>query len=167
MALNPALLASQIQAAIAAPSVTPEILGFATAVCEEIIENGLATFAYFSGPHIISELDGASLANRVAGYLGRGPESANTIKFCTGITEYIMDAGVVFYASKAINPPLVPPELSWQNQGTITLLIGPDMADSIESFVGAPFMSSKLIAKCTAICNHIMSNAQVEIGIIF
>ncbi len=169
MALNPSLLASEIQAAIGAPSVTPEILAYATAICEEIIENGLATFTTIPTPHTISDLDGDSLATKVADKIGRGPKSDNTVKFCTGIAEYINDNGIVTYASKPISytPPIVTIPQSWQNEGTISLLIGPDMADLIEEKVGAPFMSSKLIAKCTAICNHITSNAQVEIGKIF
>ncbi len=166
MAVNFNDLADEIASAIAAPK-TPEIIGFSKAVLEELTVNGSATYNDFASPHPISGMTESSLANKIATYIGgRGPATTMSIKYAKGIVDHIQNDGFVEYGSKPLNPPTVNPGQEWMNDGTIKSLVGVSMANEIELNIGSPFMSAKLIAKCTAICDHIMNNAEVEVGVI-
>ena len=165
MATNVNLLASEIATALGAP-VTPEIIGFSQALLDEFTGNCTATMNDYPTPHTMSGMDESRLATNSAIAMGKaGQETDMTIKYCKGIIDHIQNDGIVTYASK---PPssTVPPGEEWMNDGTISGLDGSAMASEIESNVGAPFMSPKLIAKCSAICDHIMTNAEVEEGVI-
>lgn len=167
MALSGSGLAEEIRSAMNFPSPTStQLIGWATGIVEEITTNGMATFGTIAGPHPISGLTGSSMAGKVANYAGYPGVSAQLLNFCTAIANHIMTNGVVTYAGPPPAPPAIPPSAAWYTGGTISGLSGSLMASDVASAVGFPGVSAPLLNKCTAIANHIMTNAQVESGVI-
>jgi hypothetical protein len=160
VSVNPSLLASEIATAVGHPgNVTVQIQGFATGILQELTQNGHATVGAPSG-NAISGMTGYSMASKVATAAGYGFVSTPLLHFCNGVTTHIL-TGTVNYTGPI--PPAIPP---WFLGGTIVGLSGPAMAALVQSNVGFPFTSSYLLAMCTAITSHIMTNAQVTSGTI-
>jgi hypothetical protein len=161
MATSPTLLASEVATALNHPGdVTAEVLGWATGLLEELTQNGVATFGGIPGPHSISGMTGLSMASKIAGYAGYPGTTPTLIGYCTGIVAHIQGSGIVTYTGPT------PPGPSYFLGGTISGLSGPAMATLVASSAGYPGTTPVLIAKCTAIANHIMTNAQVVSGVI-
>lgn len=168
MAVNPTQLADEIRSALSFPTpVSDQLIGWATGVLDELTQSGTATSRNFPGPHPISGMTGASMAARiVAASNGKyGFVSTSLLNYCNAVVTHIQSQGQVFYTSPIpSNPP--PPSDSWFLGGTITGLDGNALAVLVAAQVGYPFVSTQLIAKCTAMVNHIMSNAEVTDGTI-
>ena len=105
----------------------------------------------------------AALIAPLAGYPGVTPDLLN---FCTGVANHILAAGQVFYSGPPPAPPVLPPSLAWFLGGTISGLSGSAMADLVKTTMGKPSVTSELLNQCTAIANHIMTNATVVSGVI-
>ena len=163
MAMDKDALASEIAQAMGHSHVTQQLKGFAQGIIEEV-RNGTATFNLVPTPHPISAIVGPNMAQLVATYAGYGYASPELTQYCTGVATYIMASGIVTYASPE-SPP-TPPDKAWFLEGTISGLVGSAMASTVASFVPFPYVSKELLAKCTAICNHIVNNAEVESGVI-
>jgi len=165
MALNANDLATEIRNAMGFPAPnSPQLVGWAQGVINEITTNGSATFGTTPGPHTISGMTGASMASFVvASSGGNYPVATSELTaFCQGIINHIQGDGQVFYTG----PNTGIPATSWFQGGTITNLDGSAMANEIVTQVGYPNASPELIAECTAIVDHIEGNAEVESGVI-
>lgn len=162
MATNDTLLASEIAAALGHPGdVTLPVQGFAEGILDELTSNGIAGFGGIPGPHPISGMTGASMASKVAAAAGYPGVSPELMSYCSGIVLHIQTAGQVFYTG-----PIPPPPPGFELDGTITGLNGAAMAALIVGMVPYPGATSELIDKCTAIADHIMTNAEVVSGAI-
>lgn len=168
MAVNPNQLADEVRSAMGYPAPTSDqLVGWATGVLDELTQNGTATSRNIPGPHTISGMTGASMAAKiVAASNGTyGFISTELEAYCGAIASHIQSSGQVFYTAPIpTNPP--PPSESYFLNGTITGLDGPTLASLVASAVGYPFVSALLLAKCTAITSHIMSDAEVTDGTI-
>lgn len=161
MATNYTQLAGEIATALGHPgNVTPQVLGFARGILEELTLNGSASFGGTPGPHPISGLSGTSMASRVRSYAGYSTVTSQLQGFCTGIATHIM-TGVVTYTG-----PTSPTPPNWFLGGTISGMTGSGMANLVKSSVPFPNVTSQLLAMCQAVVNHIQSNAQVASGVI-
>lgn len=161
MATSPALLADEVATALGNPgNITSQVLGWATGLLEELTQNGSATFGGFAGPHPISGMSGSSMATKIANYAGYPGANSTLIAYCNGIVSHIQGSGTVTYTSPTGLPP------NWFLGGTISGLSGSAMAAEVASSVGYPGVSPELLAKCTAIADHITGNAEVVSGVI-
>lgn len=163
MATSFPLLATEIATAIGQSYVTTQVMGFAHGILEELTQNGTATFGFTPTGHTISGMTAASMAGKIATYAGYGYASPELVNFCMGIVTHIQGAAIVTYTGPIFPPP---PPPGWFLGGTISGLSGPAMASLVQSYVGYPSVSPQLLAKCTAIANHIMTNASVVSGVI-
>ena len=164
MAMNPVGLASEIADALGQP-VNAHLIGWSTGVISHVLM-GVATFANIPGPHPISGLIGATMAALVASNAGYPGTTPQLIGYCTAITTHIMTAGSVTYTSPILNPPAVPPPAAYLLGGTISGLNGNLLASMVAINMGQLVPTPELTKKCTAIANHIMTNAQVNLGVI-
>lgn len=165
MAMDEVGLADEVATAMGYPFTSPQLIGWAKGVVEEV-RNGVATFGDIPTPHTISAISGPAMADLIATYAGYGFTTPELINFCTAIATNIMADGIVTYASPPPAPPgLLPPD-AWFLDGTISGLDGSAMAALVASMVGYPNVSTKLLAECTAIVSHIMGNAEVVSGVI-
>lgn len=163
MATNASQLADEIRVAMAFPAPTStQLIGWATGVLDELTSNGMATSRFFAGPHPISGMSASSMATKVADEAGYPGVSDELLDYCEAIVEHIEGDGEVFYTA-----PLPPPDAdAWFLNGTISGLDGSTLASLIASKVGYPGVSTKLLAKATAIVDHIQDNAEVTDGVI-
>lgn len=168
MAVNPAGLSEEIRVAMGFPLPTSQqLIGWSTGVLDELTQSGTATSRNVAGPHTISGMTGPSMAARIVAassgtYPFISPELTN---YCNAIVQHIQTSGQVFYTGPVPgNPP--PPSASWFEGGTISGLSGPVLASLVVAQVGYPFVSTRLLAKCTAIVDHIQNNAEVLDGVI-
>lgn len=163
MAVSISSLASEIASALGHPGdVTQEVLGWATGVLNELTQSGIATFGGGTPTgHTISGMTGASMASRVASAAGYPSISTELLNFCTAIASYVQGNTIVTYTGPP--PPANP---NYFQNGTISGLVGSGLANAVQASVGYPFVSSPLLAKCSAITSHIMTNAQVQLGVI-
>ena len=165
MAMNGPQLGSEIAAALGFPgNVTTEVLCFGTSIVTHV-QTGTATFGGFPGPHPISGLDGNALASLV-GSCAYPFVSPELLTYCSIIANYIMASGVVTYTGPPPNPP--GGEVGFREGGTISGMDGNQLAQLIHTALYSAFAgpSAPLIAKCTAIVDHIQNNAEVENGVI-
>lgn len=165
MALDEVALADEIASAMGYPSTSAQLVGWAKGVVEEV-KHGVATFGNIPGPHPISGVLGPSMASLISNYAGYGSVSPELTSFCAGIATHIISSGVVTYTSPVPAPPALLPADAWFLGGTISGLSGAGMAALVQSMVGYPSISSKLLAECNAIASHIMANAEVVSGTI-
>jgi len=165
MALNETALAQDIADAMGFPTVSAQLVGWSKGVIEEV-KKGVATFGNIPTPHPISGIVGSSMASLITNYAGYGTTSPELTSFCNGIATHIVTSGVVTYTSPVPAPPAIMPPAAWFLGGTISGLSGGAMASMVQTMVGFPSVSSKLLAECTAIADHIMNNAEVVSGVI-
>lgn len=164
MAVNPTQLADEIRSAMLFPApVTLQLTGWATGVLQELTQSGIATSRVIPGPHPISGMSGASMAALVAAAAGYPFVSIPLLNYCNAIVQHIQTAGQVFYTAPVGSPN---PADNFFLNGTITGLDGSTLAALVAAQVGYPFVSTRLLAKCTAIVNHIQTNAIVTDGVI-
>lgn len=160
-------LADEIRTEMGFPAPTSQqLIGWATGVVTHIQTAGIATFGNIPGPHPITGLSGPVMAATIApiaGYPGTTPELIN---YCTGIATYIMANGVVTYTGPAPMPPTILPPAAWFLGGTISGMDGNAMSVVVAGLLGLGPPTPPLINKCTAIANHIQTNAQVVSGVI-
>jgi hypothetical protein len=162
MATSAAGLAADVATALGHPGdVSAPVLGWATGVLGELTQNGIATFGLIPGPHPISGMTGASMASKIALAAGYPGPTPILIAYAGAICTHIQSSGFVTYTS-----PTSPIPPNWFLGGTISGLNGPAMATLVAAACGFPGTTPILIAKCTAIASHIMSNAQVVSGVI-
>jgi hypothetical protein len=166
MAVNPSQLAIQLANGIGQTFTTAQVEAFASGILDELTQNGSATFGDIAGPHPISGLSGASMANQIAPAAGYPGISDTLQNFCQAIADHITDNGVVTYTGPAPNPPAIPPSEAWFLGGTISGLNGPGLALEVAAAVGYPGTSAELIGFCSAITDHIEANAEVTSGVI-
>lgn len=168
MAVNSPQLSDEIRVAIGFPlPISDQLIGWATGVLDELTQSGTATSRNFPGPHPISGMTGASMASRIiaASNGTYGFVSTELTNFCNAIVSHVQTSGQVFYTSPIpANPP--PPSDSWFLGGTITGLDGTVLASLVAAQVGYPFVSTQLLAMCTAFVTHIQTNAEVTDGVI-
>lgn len=165
MAMNETQLAQEVADAMGYSTVTSQLIGWAKGIVEEV-KNGSATFGNIPGPHPISGVLGPNMATLIANYAGYGYATPELTNFCTGVAKHIVSSGVVTYTAPPPAPPAIMPPQAWFLNGTISGLDGSAMASLVATMVGYPNVSAKLLAECTAICDHIMSNAEVTSGVI-
>lgn len=159
MAMNPTDLASEIASALGYPgNVTIQVQGFAQGIIEEITQNGVASTGAVPSPHNISGITGASMAAKVANYAGYGYVTPTLLGYCTGIVSHITSSAVVSYTGPGGLPPL------FFLGGTISGLSGAAMAIQVALSAGYPGVTPQLLAKCTAIADHIMNNGEANNG---
>jgi len=159
LAVNPTDMADEIRIGMGFPPPTSDInIGWATGVLAELTENGTASFGGSPGPHPVSGLTGPSMALKIqteAGYPFISPELT---LYATALSNYIIAFAVVTYTG----PPPSAGNPDWYLGGTIGGMTGAAMAAAVALGVGFPFVSTELLNKCTAIVDHIQSNAEVE-----
>lgn len=158
MAVNAPQLAIEMTNAMGYPlPASTELEAFATGLLNGLT-GGVATTGPASG-NTISGIVGPSIAAEIASliptYSGVSTELNN---FCTAYATYVMASAIVTYTG--------PGTPSYFTGGTISGLIGAALAATIQSTVGYPFISTKLLAMSTAIVDHIIANAEVESGVI-
>lgn len=167
MATSIPQLAVEIRDAMGFPAPTSkQLIGFAHGILEELTQNGQATKHFMASGHKISGMTAPSLAGKIAQYAGYGYVSPQLLAFSNGVVTHIQTAGIVTYSAPPTAPPAIPPGADWFLDGKISGLSGPAMAALIVVNVGFPFTSSQLIKMCTAICSHIVDNAEVVSGVI-
>ncbi len=163
MAVNAPQLADEVAAALGYDTTSTQLIGWATGILEELTQNGIATFGFTPSGHTISGMTPASMASKIANYAGYGSVSTELLNYCTGIVNHIHGTAIVTY----IGPPFPPPPPpGWYLGGTISAINGAGMASMVAAAVGYPGVSAQLLAKCTAICDHIIANALVVSGVI-
>ncbi len=167
MATSSSGLAEEVRKAMVFPlPISKELIGWATGVLNELTGNGTATARIIPGPHSISGMTGGSMADKVvqeAGY----PNASKELKlYCGAIVAHIQGSGQVFYIAPIAAPPAIQPADAWFLGGTISGLNGPILAGLIAKAVGYPGVSARLLAKATAIVDHIQNNAEVTDGVI-
>lgn len=160
MAVSPSVLAAAMSTGIGQSTVTPQLLGLATGILNELTISGHAAVGHPSG-NLISGMSGSSMASRVATDAGYGSVSTQLLHFCTGITTHILTSGTVSYTG-----PVPPAPIVYFLGGTIHGLSGSAMAALVAADVGYPFVSSQLLGLCDAVATHIMANATVTSGVI-
>lgn len=166
MAMSSALLSLDLQDAMGFPSPpTIELIGLADGIIAELIENGSTTFGNVPGPHLITGITAASMANKISGGAGFPSVSIDLLNMCSGIIKHITESGVVFYAGPPPAPPAIPPSAAYNSGGTISGLSGSAMANEVKTAMGKDSVSIKLLNKCTAIVNHIIINAEINSGV--
>lgn len=132
---------------------SPEVLGFAQGIIDEL-KAGTAGFGGPNpSPYSISGVTGSSMAGRVKNAAPYPSVSSELSAFCGSIATQIQ-AGIVTYSG----PPGGPYALG----GTISGVSG----SAIASGAGFPSVTSQLSGMCNAIANHTVSNAQVVSGVI-
>lgn len=162
MATNATQLADEIRSAMGFPlPVSPQLIGWATGVLDELTSNGSATFGGMAGGHPISGMTGSSMASKVAAAAGYPSVTSELENFCTAIVDHIESDGIVTYIGPV--PPTMP---DWFLGGTISGLDGSALAVLVKDAVGYPSVTSELETFCTAFTDHIMNNAEVESGVI-
>ena len=160
-------LADELRSALNFPAPTSDqLVGWAGGIVDEITQSGSATSRNIPGPHPISGLSGSSMANRVASAAGYDSVSPELLDFCNAISTHIQSFGQVFYTLPVPAPPGIQPPMAFFLNGTITGLNGPLLASAVAAQVGYPSVTPQLLAKCTALTNHIMLNALVTDGVI-
>lgn len=165
MALDPTALASDIASAMGYPTVSPQLIGWASGVLEEV-KNGMATSRNTPSGHTISGISGSAMATLIADYGGYGSVSTQLTNYCGAIASNIMSNAIVTYTAPVLNPPAIQPPDAWYLNGTLSGLDGSSLASDVAAAVGYPSVSAKLLAKCTAITTHIMGNAEITDGVI-
>jgi len=155
MATSASGLSEEIRVAMGFPlPVSAELLGWATGVLGEITTNAVATTGGSAGPHTISGMTGASMASKVVASAGYGSVSTELGDYCDAIVSYIQDNAEIFYT----NGPV------FDSGGTISNLVGSDLAALIASTVGYAGVSTPLLDKSTAMIDHIQDNAEANGG---
>ena len=165
MAMDGLQLADEIAAAMGYSPTSAQLQGFGKGIVEEV-KNGTATFGTTPSGHTISGIVFSSMANLIKTYGGFPSVSAELLALCDGVSSNIMDNAIVTYIGPPPNPPIIEPEDAWFLGGTISGLDGSSMANDVKDAVGFPSVSTLLLAKCTAIVDHIMNNAEVVSGVI-
>ena len=156
MSVNAPGMADEIRSAMGFPTpVTAQLVGWSQGVLDELTISGSAATGSPSG-NAISGLTGASMAARIQSGAGYPSVSTELLAYATALSNYINGNAVVAYT----NPP------TNDSGGTISGMTGAAMAVAVAAGVGFPSVSSELLAKCTAIVDHIQSNALVNGGII-
>jgi hypothetical protein len=159
MPMISALMATEMAAQLGKGPVTNELRQLAASIVEEIQENCIATSGSPTGTISsvlgTASLMGTSMANRHAKKLGLKETPEQLIKFCTGISDHVLTLGIVSY-----------PSTPYTAGGTISGLTGPLMAASVQTQMQLPTVSTELTSICTAIAQHIITNAIVNATII-
>ena len=162
MAMAGHLLAEEIRAEMGFPPPTSvPIIGWATGFVLHMQTSGLATKGGIPGPHIISGINGPGMAALITATALYPFPSPELISFCQAVATYIMTNAQVFYIGPP--PPAAP---DWFLGGTISGLDGAAMAAQVAVAIGKPGPTPDLIAKCSAIVNHLQTNGQVIDGVI-
>ncbi len=164
MATQFTVLGPEIAVAMGYPAVNSYLLGFAHGILDELTMSGKATFGMIPSPHPISGMIPDSMASLIMGYCGYPSVSPDLTKFCTGVVNHIHMAGIVTYTAPPPAPPAILPPAAWFLNGTISGLKGSMMAEEVRGQMGFPTISPKLLAECTAVCDHIIANAKVVSG---
>lgn len=161
MAMSGPLLAQDIADAMGV-SVTPQLICFGNGIVNEI-KLGVPGVGLPTG-NLISGLDYSRAANEIGNCIA-GSVTPEIEDYCMALFLYIMAKAIITYTG----PPPPAPNM-WSIGGKIFSLVGDDMAQDIHDLVydpkGFPGPSDKLKAKCGAIAQHIMLNAEVESGVI-
>lgn len=184
MALNPQQLAQQIAQAIGQEAASPQTLGEATAIIQELMSNGLVSnlpgtvmgVAPPSGGPLsagtatsgkILGISGPTLASAFQSAMGYPSITPQLLSLANGITGHILAAGMVSFTTGMIlgacsNTATSPGALTGlpSTGGKIAGLDGSAMAVMISPPFGGP-PSDQLTNMCKAICTHIMSQAVV------
>ena len=156
-------MANKIKDECGFPMVTPEIIQFCEGVIAETL-TGVATYANVPSGHTITEIEGNPMGVEVANAMSK--EVQETIqKFCTGISNHIVEAALVTYQGPPPSPPHIPPSEAWWANGTISGLDGNAMALKVQAEIQCP-LTPQLIGMCTGIANHIMETTIVERGVL-
>ena len=163
MAVSGSGLADEIRIAMGFPTpVSTQLTGWATGTLDELTISGTAGFGGVAGPHSITGMTGSSMATRVETEAGYPSVSTELTNFCTALVDYIQSNAVVTYTG-----PTPPPPPGFTDGGTISGMVGDDMADDIHDSVGFPGSTSTPLKElCGAIVDHIQANAQVASGVI-
>jgi len=157
-------LAKAIATEMGQDSTPKQLVAWADAVILEIT-TATATKNNFPGPHPISGLVPQRLADNIARGADYPKVTKELLDYCTAITDYITAFATVTYKSP---PPPPPPGKApdWFVDGTISGMVGNDLANLIAITVGFPKTSKEIKQKSKAIVNYIQTNATVLDGII-
>ena len=157
MALSATGLADEIRIAMGFPNpVSAELVGWASGVVTEITVNGSAATGSPGPTNAVSGLSGPTLATSIVSGAGYPGTSAELLSYATAVAGYMVATAKVTY----VNAP------DWNAGGTISLMTGAGMAAAIAAGVGYPSVSAELLAKSTAMVDHIQTNALVNGGTI-
>jgi len=162
MAMNFTQLADEIADAMGYSPTSDKIKAFAHGTVDEV-KTGLATFGGTPGPHPISGVTPSDMADLIKSYGGYPSVTSQLLGYCTGVSNHIMLAGQVYYASP---PPSTSDPIGWHDDGVILALSGAACALLVAAAAGYPSVSDKLEQECTAVVDHIMNNAEVNWGVI-
>jgi len=188
MPLIAADLAEAIRSAMAFPSpVSAQLVAWATGIILEIqtkctVSNLPGTVFGVVPPSGGPLIAGGASAGLMSGMTGSSASSfivasdpidypfatPQLMNFCEGIVQHIQTVGQVTFSVGTINGActntLITPGVftGVGTNGQIINLNGPAMATLVASLVPFPGPTPQLIAKCTAIANYIMANAQVN-----
>lgn len=160
--------------------VSTQLTGWASAVVTEIQTNAKVNHSVVTGTcpdggplangaasnGLISGLQGPRLATAVAAAAGYPGVSSELTKFSAQIVSHIHILGRVTFASGTITGSCPggggPLSSGAGTNGTVVSLSGSTLASAIHSAVGYPGgVSTRLTQFCTALVNHIMTNARV------
>lgn len=159
MAMDWNSLADEIASAMGYSPTSDEIKAFARGTVEGV-QTGVPTFGGVPTPHTITALVPATMAALIMGYAGYPSVTTQLLGYCTGVCNHIMAAGIITYTGPTPPPPI------WNIGGTLAGLDGSACAALVAASAGYPSVTSKLEAECTAVCDHLVANMQIEAGVI-
>lgn len=171
------------------PPNSSQLVGWSSGIINHLITSGLVNFAPGTitgtcppsgGPlsngaasmGIVVGLDPSQLASLVQAAAGYPSISTELLKFCQQIVLHIETVGQASFASGNItgactNTLLTPGSFTGAGMnGTLSNLSGTTLANNIHSAVGYPgSTSNQLINFCNAICNYLMTNADITLAL--